>query len=100
MVGAYYQQEDINTFRNVTYGTQTYTYSDTLVTLGLSQAIAAAAIRGVGRHRRGREAGRRLLRRETADGADGRAGRQQRAAERAREQRRAVHRRPSKEQYR
>ena len=46
MVGAYYQQEDINTFRNVTYGTQTYTYSDTLVTLGLSQAIAAAAIEG------------------------------------------------------
>ena len=46
MVGAYYQQEDIDSFRNVTYGTQTYTYSDTLVTLGLSQAIAAAAIEG------------------------------------------------------
>ena len=30
----------------MTYGTQTYTYSDTLVTLGLSQAIAAAAIEG------------------------------------------------------
>ncbi len=46
LVGAYYQQEDIDTFRNVTYGTQIYPYADALTTLGLSQAIAAAAIEG------------------------------------------------------
>ena len=46
MLGAYYSQEDVDTFRNVTYGTQTYTFADSLITAGLSQAIAAAAIEG------------------------------------------------------
>ena len=46
MLGAYYSQEDTDTFRKVTYGTQTYPFADYLVTGGLAQAIAAAAIEG------------------------------------------------------
>lgn len=46
MVGGYYSELDVDHFRNVTFGTQIYPFADTLVTAGLSQAIAAQAAAG------------------------------------------------------
>ena len=43
-LGAYYSDEDVETFRNVTYGDQIFPFADALITAGLSQAIGAQAL--------------------------------------------------------
>jgi iron complex outermembrane receptor protein len=45
-VGAYYSDEDVETFRNVTYGDQIFPFADALITAGLSSAIGAQATAG------------------------------------------------------